>query len=82
MFSYGLTSIGQAAKTYICQLCVDTGCYLEDLPKVIADKWEPRESVVNLFNNNHLFAQRVFLYNTNNLQANIWFQVTNTTNPY
>ena len=37
--THGHTSIGQPAKIYIHQLCADTGCYLDDLPGVMAD-WD------------------------------------------
>ena len=40
----GHTSVGWPAKTYIQQLCVDTGCRLQDLPKAMAnrDGWRER----------------------------------------
>ena len=33
-------------KTYIHQLCVDTGCQLKDLPRAMTykDRWQDRES--------------------------------------
>ena len=31
--SHGRTSVGQPTRTYIQQLCTDTGCSLEDLPE-------------------------------------------------
>ena len=36
------TSVGQLTKAYIHQLCSNTGCHLEDLPKTIAngDRWQ------------------------------------------
>ena len=36
--SHGHTSIDQPAKAYINQLCMDTGCSLEDLPNAIANR--------------------------------------------
>ena len=35
---------GRPARTYIQQLCVDTGCYHEDLPEVMDDRegWQER----------------------------------------
>ena len=36
--SHGQTKIGQPARTYIQQLCTDTGCRLEDLPGAMGDK--------------------------------------------
>ena len=39
------TSVGQPAKTYIHQLCADTGYCLVDFPSVIAERNEWRERV-------------------------------------
>ena len=45
MYSDG-ESVGQPARTYIQQLCTDTGCSLENLPEAMndRDKWCARES--------------------------------------
>ena len=42
--TYGRTQAGQPARTYIQQLCEDTGCRLEDLPEAMNDreKWQAR----------------------------------------
>ena len=37
--SHGRTKAGRLARTYIQQLCVDTGCSPEDLPEAM-DDWE------------------------------------------
>ena len=44
--SYGRAKTGRPAKTYTQQLCVDTGCSLEDLPGAMdaRDRWRERES--------------------------------------
>ena len=39
MFSRGYTSIGQPVETYRHQLCPDSGCRLEDLPRAM-DNWD------------------------------------------
>ena len=41
---HGHTSVGWLAKTYIHQLCVNTGGRKEDLPRAMVDKdgWEER----------------------------------------
>ena len=39
--SHGRTKAGRPARTYIQQLCADTGCSPEDLPKAM-DDWEVR----------------------------------------
>ena len=36
--THGHTSVGRPAKTYIHQLCADTGCHLEDLPREMANR--------------------------------------------
>ena len=41
--SHGRAKAGRPAKTYIQQLCADTGCSLEDLPEVMDNRkvwWE------------------------------------------
>ena len=35
---HGYTSVGQPAKIYIHEICADTGCCLEDLPRVMVDR--------------------------------------------
>ena len=46
--SHGLAKAGWPARTYIQQLCVDTGCSSEDLPEAINDREEWRERVLNI----------------------------------
>ena len=43
--SHGRAKAGRPARTYIQQLCADTGCILEDLPEAIEDKERWRERV-------------------------------------
>ena len=43
--SHGQAKAGQPAKTYIQQLCADTGCSLEDLLGVMDDRDGWRERV-------------------------------------
>ena len=38
--TYGRAKAGQPARTYIQQLCEDTGCSLEDLPEAMNDREE------------------------------------------
>ena len=42
---YGRSKAGRPARTYIQQLCEDTGCGPEDLPEVMNDKEKWRERV-------------------------------------
>ena len=43
--AYGQAKAGRPARTYIQQLCVDTGCSPEDLPKLMNDREKSRERV-------------------------------------
>ena len=43
--TYGRAKAGQPARTYIQQLCEDTGCSPEDLPEVMNDREKWREMV-------------------------------------
>ena len=45
MFTYGLLQM-DTAKTYIHQLCADTRCHLEDVPKFDGNR-ESRELVLS-----------------------------------
>ena len=46
MYSYGPPHMaGRPARTYIQQLCEDTGCCPEDLPRAMNDRVEWREGV-------------------------------------
>ena len=46
--SHGWAKAGRPARTYIKQLCTDTGCSLEDLPKAMDDMEAWRERVRNI----------------------------------
>ena len=43
--THGRAKAGRPARTYIQQLCEDTGCCPEDLPRVMNDREEWRERV-------------------------------------
>ena len=43
--SHGRAKVGWPARTYIQQLCADTGCSLEDLPRAMDDRDRWREKV-------------------------------------
>ena len=43
--THGRAKAGRPARTYIQQLCKDTGCCPEDLPRAINDREEWRERV-------------------------------------
>ena len=46
--AYGQAKAGRPPRTYIQQLCEDTGCNPEDLPKAMNDREKWRESVGNI----------------------------------
>ena len=43
--TYGRAKVGRPARTYIQQLCEETGCNLEDLPEAMNDKDKWREMI-------------------------------------
>ena len=83
--SHRRAKAGRRARTYIQQLCADTGCSSEDLQETIDDREGWRERVRDicadgtmwwwwwfLFNNYRLFGHNSlvsYIPNTNNLQA-------------
>ena len=46
--TYGQAKAGRPARTYIQQLCEDTGCNPEDLPEVMNDREKRREMVKDI----------------------------------
>ena len=46
--TYGWAKAGQPARTYIQQLCEDTGCSPENLPEAMNDKEKWRERIRNI----------------------------------
>ena len=46
--SHGRSKAGRPARTYMKQLCADTGCSLEDLPEAMDDREGWRERVRNI----------------------------------
>ena len=40
--TYGRAKVGRPARTYIQQLCEDTGCSPEELPEAMNEKWRER----------------------------------------
>ena len=46
--TYGRAKAGRTARTYIQQLCEDTGCSPEDLPEAMNDREKWRERVKNI----------------------------------
>ena len=52
LISGGCANVGQPTKTYLQQLCTDTGCNLEDLMRAIGDrdKWQERVREIHASN--------------------------------
>ena len=46
--TYGCARVGRPARTYIQQLCEDTGCNPEDLPEAMNDREKRRERVKDI----------------------------------
>ena len=46
--TYGQAKSGRLARTYIQQLCEDTGCNPEDLPEAMNDREKWREMVKDI----------------------------------
>ena len=46
--TYGCAKVGRPARTYIQQLCEDTGCNPEDLPEAMNDREKWRERVMDI----------------------------------
>ena len=69
--THGRAKAGRPARTYIQQLCEDTGCCPEDLPRTMNDKGECRErvrdiratSVIFLWEIGYLTSQKPNEYN-------------------
>ena len=53
--THGHAKAGRPARTYIQQLCEDTGCCPEDLPEAMNDreKWRERESGISVLPARH-----------------------------
>ena len=53
--AYGQSKAGRPARTFIQQLCDDTGCNPEDLPKAMNDweTWRERESGISVLAARH-----------------------------
>ena len=47
--TYGLTTVGQEAKTYIHQFCAETGCHLVYLPIGMDCLRESKKSVLSAY---------------------------------
>ena len=78
--AYGQAKAGRPARTYIQQLCEDTGCNPEDLPKAMNEREKWRERVRDIRAGGTiwwwwwwLFITKLFSYEIQ--QSKIWFLV-------
>ena len=60
--SYGRAKAGWPARTYIQQLCEDTGCSPEDLPEVMNDREEWRERVRDICAGSAAWHDDIYIY--------------------
>ena len=61
------TKAGQPARTYIQQLCEDTGCCPEDLPRAMNDREEWRERVREIRATSAMMMMMMMKKNTKNI---------------
>ena len=64
--THGRAKAGRPARTYIQQLCEDTGCCPEDLPRAMNDREEWRERVRDIRAASTIWWWWWFLCNTSN----------------
>ena len=79
--AYGQAKTGRPARTYIQQLCEDTGCNPEDLPKAMNDREKCRERVRDICAGGttwwwwcflRVFLHKVFLFYKINLHTVVY----------
>ena len=74
--TYGWAKAGRPARTYIQQLCEDTGCSPEDLPEVMNnwEKWRERVRDIHATSTTWWWWWWLItkLYSTETLKQNIW----------
>ena len=61
--TYGRAKVGRPARTYIQQLCEDTGCCPEDLPRAMNDRKEWRErfrDIVSCYQRDMMMMMKYF----------------------
>ena len=66
--THGRAKAGRPARTYIQQLCEDTGCCPEDLPRAMNDREEWRERVRDIRATSAIWWWWWLIYNKNNLK--------------
>ena len=77
--THGRAKAGRPARTYIQQLCEDTGCCPEDLPRAMNDRKEWRERVRDIRATSAIWWwwwwYQELPSNTHNLLTITWYQI-------
>ena len=60
--THGRAKAGRPARTYIQQLCEDTGCCPEDLPRAMNDREEWRERVRDIRATSAMMMMMIMIY--------------------
>ena len=60
--AYGQAKAGRPARTYIQQLCEDTGCSPQDLPKTMNDREKWRERIRDIHASGSTWWWRWYIY--------------------
>ena len=63
--THGRAKAGRPARTYIQQLCEDTGCCPEDLPRAMNDREKWRYYIyiyINIYRNTHTHTPHIYIY--------------------
>ena len=71
--TYGRAKAGRPARTYIQQLCEDTGCSPEDLPEVMNDREKWRERIRDIRASPH--DMMIILFTQPLRSGRIWHKV-------
>ena len=71
--THGRAKAGRPARTYIQQLCEDTGCCPEDLPRAMNDREEWRERVRDIRATSTIWWWWIIV---NKFVKRVWFQFT------
>ena len=95
--TYGCAKAGRPARTYIQQLCEDTGCNPEDLPEAMNDgeKWRERVRDIraggatwwwwwcsSLFKKTHCFGCDFFVLYTRKITTEVYCIVNHNPRPF
>ena len=74
--TYGRAKTGRPARTYIQQLCDDTGCSPEDLPEAMNDREKWRERVRDIRASGMTWWYIIILFHSINFMKPEWSAIT------